>query len=1160
MGLGRIGEIYEGLGTGHARACIVAKGINAVLLQDISNRDCTCIMVRVRGTDGQEKKLILCSAYLAHDEEVPPRVLRRVVEYSRQHNLELIVGCDANAHHEVWGSTGTNERGEKLLEFLLETGLDVVNQGGKPTFVTKNRSEVLDLTLCGPRTRGFINKWKVSDEPSLSDHRTICFEVDIARHGEGKRRSPKNTNWEEYKEEVRGRLTGLQENYATTRNIDHMAERVREILVSSYEGNTRLKTPGRADSTPWWNMTLERLRRDARRAFNKARKGRSEEYWDSYREAQRSFKRVLKNAKEEAWRTFCTGMQSLSDTARLVKILTRDNSAKLQLLRKSSGDFTTTEADTLSILLKASFPDIRLEGQHSRNPIGDGGAGDKDWKLAAKVVTLERVRWAIRTFEPLKAPGPDGIFPKMLQEGLDSLLPVVTRLFRGCIAQAHVPEEWRNTKVVFIPKPGRSEYGSAKDFRPISLTSFMLKTLERLVDSYIRCSVLDKYPFHCEQHAYQSGKSTETALHAVVGYVERALEEKEVALGAFIDIEGAFNCTTRRSIAEAAERHGVPGTIVKWIRAMLSDRRVSTEWGGTTVSGTVNEGCPQGGVLSPLLWSLVVDDLLRELNSRGLKAVGYADDIGIIARGKFPEILPGLIQGGLAVVKRWCEDKALSVNPDKIVAVIFTRKYKVGNLKEIRFLGKNLAYAEGVKYLGVYLDRKIKWRTHLAGQCKKALGLLMQCRRAIGHDWGMSPERVLWVYETIVKPKLTYAALVWWESTFRKTPVRELEHIHSVALRGAYGAKHSTPTAAIGVLLGQVGLHLDIIRAAAQSAYRIICWGGWRGNRTGHTTIRGKVLSDDLFDAPQDRWKKVLQFDAKYTIEVPSREDWGAGRVLTKGDTWYTDGSCTTSGAGIGICGPKGTYTISGNLGQYSTALQAEMAAVGTCVEHLLGESAKGKRITICSDSLAAVTQLSNPLSESRLATKTKGDLNLLARENKVVITWIPGHSIHKGNIKADRLAKAGAEGRGRGQMVGVPYQVGREAIERWVEKEHRKQWLSSPRYRWTKELLGGYTEEWGKKVKHLDRHRARLVIGLLTGHWDLGCFRCKVDTRDSGACRWCGEEEETPRHALCECRSLWDTRVKWLGRKTLSQEQFKDVSVDSLIAYCKEVGLARTF
>jgi len=78
------------------------------------------------------------------------------------------------------------------------------------------------------------------------------------------------------------------------------------------------------------------------------------------------------------------------------------------------------------------------------------------------------------------------------------------------------------------------------DFRPISLSSFFLKTLERLTDIHIRLTINPSL-LSDAQHAYRKGRSTDTTLHSLVFSKERGFRNKEFSLAAFLDIEGAFN-------------------------------------------------------------------------------------------------------------------------------------------------------------------------------------------------------------------------------------------------------------------------------------------------------------------------------------------------------------------------------------------------------------------------------------------------------------------------------------------------------------------------------------------------------------------------------------------------------------------------------------------
>ena len=105
--------------------------------------------------------------------------------------------------------------------------------------------------------------------------------------------------------------------------------------------------------------------------------------------------------------------------------------------------------------------------------------------------------------------------------------------------------------MVFIPKPGKP-LSQAKSLRPISLISFILKTLENLLDRHIKDGVLVERPLHQNQLAYRAVMSTETALFQVVHRLEKSLKHKEIVVGTFLDIKGAFDNTSFSAIITAA--------------------------------------------------------------------------------------------------------------------------------------------------------------------------------------------------------------------------------------------------------------------------------------------------------------------------------------------------------------------------------------------------------------------------------------------------------------------------------------------------------------------------------------------------------------------------------------------------------------------------------
>ena len=86
---------------------------------------------------------------------------------------------------------------------------------------------------------------------------------------------------------------------------------------------------------------------------------------------------------------------------------------------------------------------------------------------------------------------------------------------------------------MFIPKPGRNSYSGPTDHRCNNLTSFLLKTMERLVDRYLQDEALALMPLHPNQHAYQAGKTVETALNQLIVSVEKVLDQPETGLSVF---------------------------------------------------------------------------------------------------------------------------------------------------------------------------------------------------------------------------------------------------------------------------------------------------------------------------------------------------------------------------------------------------------------------------------------------------------------------------------------------------------------------------------------------------------------------------------------------------------------------------------------------------
>ena len=146
----------------------------------------------------------------------------------------------------------------------------------------------------------------------------------------------------------------------------------------------------------------------------------------------------------------------------------------------------------------------------------------------------------------------------------------------------------------------------------------------------------------------------------------------------------------------------------------------------------------------------MVDELLHLLTDQGCHPIGYADDILVIVRGMHLDALMGVMQQSLKAVNTWCRITGLSVNPAKTHTVIFTKRYKWSTTRTPELKKERLEISKSAKYLGVILDNKLTWKDHFENKCNKFISTLWLIRRAIGNNWGLKPDTLLWIFMAIL--------------------------------------------------------------------------------------------------------------------------------------------------------------------------------------------------------------------------------------------------------------------------------------------------------------------------------------------------------------------------------------------------------------------------
>jgi hypothetical protein len=227
----------------------------------------------------------------------------------------------------------------------------------------------------------------------------------------------------------------------------------------AYNENCPLTVRRSTRNTPWWNQDLAVKKKKVRRLFNVAKKSGN---WTDYKRTLTEYNKALRKAKRESWRRHCEEIEKAPECARLHRILSKDEQSAISSIEFENGDYTNKEKGTLEEFLRVHFPGSEIIQEPSRGWDGlelelPNSTGSRaDWALSRRVVNYDKLKWAVFSFQSYKSPGMYGIMPIMLQQGFELLARRLLMLLRASLALGYIPMSWKHTRVVLIPKPGKT--------------------------------------------------------------------------------------------------------------------------------------------------------------------------------------------------------------------------------------------------------------------------------------------------------------------------------------------------------------------------------------------------------------------------------------------------------------------------------------------------------------------------------------------------------------------------------------------------------------------------------------------------------------------------------------------------------------------------------
>ena len=363
----------------------------------------------------------------------------------------------------------------------------------------------------------------------------------------------------------------------------------------------------------------------------------------------------------------------------------------------------------------------------------------------------------IRCFKKIKeskSPGPDNICGRTLKTCADQLGPVFRFLFQLSLKSGIVPTLWKASTVLPIPKKVSTK--QPNDFRPVALTSLIMKVFEKHVKSCILSVTENKMdPL---QFAYRAHKSVDDAKLLILDKLYEHLEGSgNHARILFADFSSAFNFMQPYILAQKLiSVFHLDAGIVRWIIDFLTNRIQQVSVNNCFSSKIItNVGSPQGCVLSPIFYILYTDDCRSQHDNQFF--VKYADDTALLSllSGDYVDHGPALDD-----FVNWCDSSCLVLNTAKTKELVIDFRRKPNDFVSSKLHGVNIDVVTEYKYLGTIFTNRLTWDINTDTILKKAYQRLYFLRKL--NSFSVSVSTLTSFYNAFIESIISFSCICWY--------------------------------------------------------------------------------------------------------------------------------------------------------------------------------------------------------------------------------------------------------------------------------------------------------------------------------------------------------------------------------------------------------------
>jgi len=1110
-----------------------------------------------------EQTVTVCSVYISRSHVLNETNL---VGLLNQLPSPYVVMGDFNGYNQLWGSNRTDGRGRIIEAVINRLQINILNDGA-PTRIAYHAETAIDLTLCSPVLTPIL-QWSVDSSPGDSDHCpiliTLMSNIRFNTQYES-RMNFKKADWQKYQN---SRVWNDLPNDIDTMENGYIIE----DLYHRFDGAVKDAVPTykvtKFYPKPWWSNELKESKKERERMYQRYRSNTTENNFINWKKARAIHKAKIVKHKKDSWIKLASTFQKNTPTAVVyenIRKIKGKTQRKINMLRdgavvfSSASDIANRFSEHFYISSSNNnystiFKQYKIIQEHTK--LNFFSNNSEIYNSPFTVIELEETIKQSRS----SSMGTDKVSYDMIQKMPPHAKEYCVGVFNKFWRSSFFPSKWRESIIVPFLKPGKDS-SKPENYRPISLTSSLCKTLERMVNNRLTTFMEMNGVLNPVQCGGLRNRSTEDHLIRMETEIRKAFFKNEHYISVFFDIEKAYDTAWRYGIMRDLHRMGLRGNLPKFIEEFLNDRTFKVRIGECLSGSKVLEaGIPQGSVLSPTLFIIKMNSLTDVIPKEvGYHTSLYVDDLQVAFHHQDLNHIKIKLQHAIDKIVHWADYSGFRLSVPKTKAIHFSIIPGLFSSPDLNINNQRLEYSENAKFLGLVWDHKLTWRpqiTSLKVKCIKLLGLL---RSVTSQHWGADQSTLLQLYRSLIRSKLDYGCITY--NSASKTDLKVLDSVANDAIRLATGAFKSTPVDSLQVLANEMPLHLrrdtltlkyfykvksqlnnPAFKQAIPTNYNIL----YRNkNLAKPFPFRAHSLIDE-FDMKKNIIKpsfsyRMLDFQQPiYKLSFPdinldlsempktstsNIEYLQSFRYLCEAKysnslCIYTDGSKTADGVGAAAVaeGIVRTATLPCEASIFSAELHAIFMAT-----HIIEES-RGGFYTIFSDSHSALLNISKVKLNHPVVLIIKHRLHRLIDSGKRVnLCWIPGHVGIKGNEKADIQAKRAS--RRPVEAISVYYRDMYPNIKEKIQNKWNQLWSS----RGDKLLqIKSEVGEW-KEVKKVTRREEVVINRVRLGHTNLthNYIMQGGNNQMAPICPVCGNARLTIEHVFLTCQLLGEARKR---------------------------------